>query len=128
MRSGTGGELVSSRSNEAKALAKKKAFCGLEGCTFFATTPSGIGLRMKRANKCDTPTHNATTTKAYSVSFPVCIVWSQLSNISTRGQIRQMNRTSVTITREVRDRMASSITHEHLDLIAQSTGKPEMEC
>jgi len=39
--------------------------------TLFATKPSSADLKMKRANEYATPTHNARTTNAYSLSFPV---------------------------------------------------------
>jgi hypothetical protein len=48
--------------------AERKDFCAQE---LFATKPSSAGLKMKRANEYATPTHNARTTKEYSVSFPV---------------------------------------------------------
>jgi hypothetical protein len=53
---------------------EKKDFWMQEAKTLFAAKPSGADLKMKRANECATPTHNARTTKAYSVSFPVCVV------------------------------------------------------
>jgi hypothetical protein len=49
------------------------------------------------------PTHNARTTKVYSVSCPVCSVWSQWSNISSTGQTKQMNRASVATARNILD-------------------------
>jgi len=50
---------------------EKKDFFAQEANTLFATKPSSADLKMKRANEYATPTHNARTTKAYSVSFPV---------------------------------------------------------
>lgn len=60
---------------------------------------------MSRANKYATPTHNARTTKTYSVSLPVRRVSSQRSNISTRGQTKQVSKTSATVGSEARDRI-----------------------
>jgi len=51
--------------------AEKKDFRAWEANTLFATKPSSADLKMNRANEYATPTHNARTTKAYSVSFPV---------------------------------------------------------
>ena len=45
-----------------------------EANTVFATKPSSADLKMRRANKYATPTHNARITNVYSVSLPVCIV------------------------------------------------------
>jgi len=52
--------------------AEKKDFWAQEANTLFATKPSSADdLKIKRANEYATPTHNARTTKGYSVSFPV---------------------------------------------------------
>ena len=83
-----------------------------EAKTLFATKPSSPDLKVKRANEYATPTLNARITKAYSVSFPVRIVSSQLSNISRSGQIRQVSRTTIAVIRETRDRMVSSIAQQ----------------
>ena len=50
---------------------EKKDFWVQEAKRLFATKLVSAGLKMKRANEYATPTHNARTTKAYSVSFPV---------------------------------------------------------
>jgi hypothetical protein len=47
-------------------------------------------LRTARAIEYATPTHNARTTTVYSVSLPVWAEWSQLSNNSTNGQVKQI--------------------------------------
>jgi len=85
--------------------AEKRDSWAQKANTLFETKPSSADLKMKRANEYATPTHNARTTKAYSVSFPVCIVWSQLSNSSTNGHTRQVSKTTVAIIREARERM-----------------------
>jgi hypothetical protein len=51
--------------------AEKEDFRAQEANPFFATKPSNVDLKMNRANEYAAPTHNASTTKAYSVSFPV---------------------------------------------------------
>ena len=83
-----------------------------EASKLFATRPSSADLKMKRANEYAAPTHNASTTKAYSVSLPVWTVWSQLSNSSTNEHTRQVTKITVAIIREARARMASSIAHQ----------------
>lgn len=90
---------------------ERKDFKAQRAKTLFATKPSSRDLKNKRAYEYATPRHNARTTKEYSVSFPVWIVWSQLSNVSTSGQIRQISRANATVIRDARDSMASSIAH-----------------
>jgi len=51
--------------------AERKDFCAQEVITLFATKPSCGDLNTKRVNEYATPTHNATMTNPYSVSFPV---------------------------------------------------------
>jgi len=51
--------------------AEAHDFSAQEAKALFATKPKSPALKMKRANEYATPTHNARTTKAYSVSFPV---------------------------------------------------------
>ena len=51
--------------------AEKKDLWAQEANTLFATKPSSADLKMKSTNEYVTPKHNARTTKAYSVSFPV---------------------------------------------------------
>ena len=53
---------------------KRKDFWAKEAKTLFATKPSSADLKTNRVNEYATPTHNARTTRVYSVSFPVCIV------------------------------------------------------
>src|SRR5260370_8295056 len=105
-----GGRLVASKISKGKLYgAEKKDFWAQEANTLFATKSSSTDLKMNRANEYATPTHSARTTKAYSVSFPVWIVRSQLSNSSTSGQTRQVIKTSVIIVRDTQDRKPSSI-------------------
>src|SRR6266852_1418589 len=77
-------------------------------------------FKMNRANEYATPTHSARTTKAYSVSFPVWIVRSQLSNSSTSGQTRQVIKTSVIIVRDTQDRIPSSIAQRFPRAVSKS--------
>ena len=66
---------MASKSNEVKLDgAEKKDFLAQEANKLFATKPSSADLKMKRANEYATPTHNASTTKTYSVSLPVWTV------------------------------------------------------
>jgi hypothetical protein len=51
--------------------AEKRPLSAQEAETPFVTKLSSEDLKMYRANEYDTPTHNARTTSAYSVSFPV---------------------------------------------------------
>ena len=55
----------------AKSCAKKRTFFAAKENTLFATRLRNDNLRIKRAKENATPTHNAITTTAYSVSFPV---------------------------------------------------------
>ena len=72
MRRERGGELVASRKAEAKLHGMNgNDFCRQEATTFFATRPSSVDLKMKRANEYDTPTDSAIRTNPYSVSLPV---------------------------------------------------------
>jgi hypothetical protein len=50
---------------------EKKDFRRQGANTLFATKASSVDLEMNRANEYATPTHDARTTKAYSVSLPV---------------------------------------------------------
>jgi len=52
----------------------------------------GLPLTLSTAPAIEyaTPTHNARTTTVYSVSLPVWAEWSQLSNNSTNGQVKQI--------------------------------------
>lgn len=84
--------------------------------TLFVIKPSGADLAMNRATVYATPRHNARTTKEYSVSFPVCTVRSQLSNVSRSGQIRQIIRTSAAVARYARDRIHSSIAQQQAEM------------
>src|SRR5579864_1883404 len=59
----------------------------------------------KRANEYATPTHNARITKVYSVSFPLWIGGSQVSNVSRIGQMRQVSSAIVPMVRDAQDRM-----------------------
>jgi hypothetical protein len=52
-----------------KKQRSETARCGKE--RLFATKASSVDLEMNRANEYATPTHDARTTNAYSVSFPV---------------------------------------------------------
>ena len=67
-------------------------------------------LRIKRANEYAAPTHNARMTKAYSESFPVWMVWSQWSNISTSGQKRQTAKRTIATVRANLDPIDRSIS------------------
>jgi hypothetical protein len=67
-------------------------------------------LRIKRANEYAAPTHNARMTKAYSESFPVWIVWSQWSNISTSGQTKQIAKRKIATVRASLDPIELSIS------------------
>jgi len=71
MRSGRGGLATSKSSKEKLHGVEKKDFWAKDANTLFATKPSGADLKMNRANEYATPTHNASRTKAYSVSLPV---------------------------------------------------------
>ena len=51
--------------------AENRTLWAQEAETPFVTKLSSVDLKMYRANEYDTPTHNARTTSAYSVSFPV---------------------------------------------------------
>jgi hypothetical protein len=51
--------------------AEWKDFWAKEAKILFAAKPSSADLKMNRANEYANPTHNARTTNAYSVSFPV---------------------------------------------------------
>ena len=50
---------------------ERKDFWIKEEKTLFKTKPSSADLKMNLANEYATPTHNAITTRPYSVSFPV---------------------------------------------------------
>jgi hypothetical protein len=55
----------------------KKDFKVRELNALVATMPSGTDLKIKRENEYTAPAHNARITNVYSVSLPVCILWSQ---------------------------------------------------
>lgn len=71
-------------------------------------------LRANPASTYATPRHSASTTKAYSVSCPVCSVWSQRSNISSTGQITQVSKASAARTREILNFIISTLADAHL--------------
>jgi hypothetical protein len=67
-----GGWLVTSKRGKAKLnVLLKRDFWAQGAKRVFPIEPSRADLKMKRTNEYATPTHNASTTKAYSVSFPV---------------------------------------------------------
>ena len=72
MRSGSRGGLVASKGSKVKPDGvERKYFCTQQVKTLLATKPSSWDLKTKRTKEYAAPTHNARTTKAYSVSFPV---------------------------------------------------------
>jgi hypothetical protein len=101
----------------------RKDFCVQVVKTLFARKPSSPDVKVKRANEYATPMHSARITKVYSVSFPVWIVSSQLSNVSRRGQIRQVSKTTRAVIRDARDHMSLSIAQ----LIPRAATKSEVK-
>jgi hypothetical protein len=61
---------------------------------------------------------------AYSVSFPVCIARSQLSNRSTSGHTMHVTRITVANIRDVRDRMQTSIPHDAQNCVRETLDAP----
>lgn len=61
-----------------------------------------------RESKSAAPTHKATTTNAYSLSFPVWSVLSHLSNTSTRGHAMLTSNTIVAMISDRQDRVGST--------------------
>jgi hypothetical protein len=81
-----------------------------------STNLNRANLRTTRANENATPMHNPRTTRAYSVSFPVCIARSQLSNISTSGHTKHVTRIAMAIIRHVRERIGMKYTVQTREL------------
>src|SRR5260370_22139427 len=61
----------------------------------------GLSVTINGATVYTTPTHNARSTKVYSVSRPVWRVWSQWSNVSATGQTTQVSKTIIAATRDI---------------------------
>ena len=76
--------------------------CGRNTNFFARLTRSG--LKTSRANEYEPPTYDAIRTRAYSLSYPVFSVFSQLSNTSSSGQMRQVSSTTIAVVRDARDR------------------------
>lgn len=72
MRSGSTGGLVSQESSKVKLDRVKKKDSSIDAAkSFFPRNLRAEDIKTMRANEYATPTHSATATNAYSLSFPV---------------------------------------------------------
>jgi hypothetical protein len=97
MRSASGGELLSKNSEAKLPSVNRRELWADAAKRFLPRDLTTEDVKTTRAKEYASPTHNARTTRAYSVSFPVCNVRSQWSNVSSSGHTRQTSKISVTV-------------------------------